>query len=88
MSGGHWNYLSYALAERAQSAGKVWRLMSVLEHELDWGICNDTCYACACNRMAPALEAFFDTQCEDATAAISIARDGGQHQCEACKARA
>lgn len=35
-------------------------VLAVLEHELDWGICCDTCYACAVRRVTPALRALFD----------------------------
>ena len=75
MSGGHWNYMSQKLAERGTEAKELWRLMAVIEHELDWGICGDTCYACAAIRVVKALEAFFDTECDNASTAIDIAQD-------------
>ena len=84
MSGGHWDYMGRQLEERAVSAGEVWKLMAVLEHELDWGLSADTCAQCARNRMAPALEAFFDSRCEDASTAMAIARDGYQNLCVKC----
>ena len=87
MSGGHWEYLAYRLEERGLESREVWRLMAVLEHELYWGICGDTCRACARNRMAPALEAFFDHHADDATLAIAVARDYKQHRCEKCEER-
>jgi len=88
MSGGHWNYMSARLDDRAKSAGEVWRLMAALEHELDWGISADTCYECAKRRVAAAVESFFDSYCNDATIAIAIARDHNQHMCDRCADRA
>jgi hypothetical protein len=87
MSGGHWQYQSFKLEERSQSAGEVWRLLAVLEHELDWGICGDTCLKCAKKRCAEALVGFFDTYCENATSAIALARDGQQNLCNECEER-
>ena len=87
MSGGHWGYMSTKLEERGRSAGEIWRLMAALEHELDWGICMDTCMHCARNRLVPALQAFFDNNCEDSTTSIAIARDSKQHMCESCEER-
>lgn len=87
MSGGHWDYLSFKLEERARPAGEVWRLLAALEHELDWGLSGDSCVACARNRMGPALEAFFDAGCNDASTAIAVARDSRQHRCQRCEPR-
>jgi len=85
MSGGHWNYLSYRLDEAAKEAGEVWRFLAVVEHELDWGICSDTCHACARTRLGPAMEAFLDERCRDASAAIALMRDDKQNRCARCK---
>ena len=75
--------MSSKLEERAKYSGEVWRLMAILEHELDWGICGDTVSACAQNaRVAKAIEAFFDAYCDDATVAIAIARDRLQNLCD------
>jgi len=89
MSGGRWNYMSEKLEEYAKSNGEVWRLMAALEHELDWGLSGDTCVDCAKTRCACALVAFFDANCEDATPAIALARDGRQPTmlCERCAAQ-
>jgi hypothetical protein len=39
MSGGHWNYLSAQLRERAEyNLSDVWLLLAEIEHTLDWGI--------------------------------------------------
>lgn len=85
MSGGHWNYMSNSLEELGEKNKEVWRLLSVIEHELDWGICHDTCYECAKNRVVPAIEAFFDESCRDATKAVALMRDREQFKCERCK---
>ena len=86
MSGGRWNYMSEKLEAAARANGEVWRLMAALEHELDWGLSGDTCADCAKRRTVCALVAFFDCDCEDATAAIALARDGRQPTmfCERC----
>lgn len=84
MSGGHWNYMQHRLNDKAREAGAVWLLMAELEHQLDWGICGDTCIGCAKARCAEALVAFFDAGCENASRALSIARDYKQNECARC----
>jgi hypothetical protein len=84
VSGGHWEYLSHKLEERAAYAGNVWKLLAAIEHELDWGICGDTCYECAKIRVPRALEAYFDTGAENETEAIAILRNR-EPECERCK---
>jgi hypothetical protein len=71
VSGGHWNYLSHKLEERAEYAGDIWKLLGAIEHELDWGISCDTCYECAKARVVRALEAFFDTEAASTDTAIA-----------------
>ena len=78
MSGGHWEYLSYKLEERAEdamSAIEALKLLAAIEHEMDWGIAGDSCYECAKLRVIAALEQFFDGRARDASAAIAIVRD-------------
>ena len=89
MSGGHWAYLAYNKLEDAtiDRARECVRLLAALEHELDWGFCGDTCLECARLRMAPALEVFFDYSADQADAAIAVARDVEQNQCERCAER-
>lgn len=72
MSGGHWQYLQFKMGDWAHNFRAVWELMAAIEGELDWGICGDTCYECAKNRVVPAIEAFFDEGCEDSTTAVAI----------------
>mgnify|MGYP001618446931 CR=1 FL=1 len=84
MSGGHWDYMSQRLVDRAVESSEVWLLMAALEHELDWGLSRDTCPECAKCRAAAALIAFFDHNCSDATRAIAIARDYKQNLCAEC----
>ena len=84
MSGGHWNYFGRDFTERAKATTELWRLMETIEHELDWGICCDTCHSCARSRLGPALEAFFDSQCTDATVSIALMRDREQNRCKKC----
>ena len=84
MSGGHWNYMSSRLEETAKSSGEVWRLLAIIEHELDWGYCNDTCLSCAEKRCIKAIAAFFDSQCDNASIAMSIAKDREQNCCIKC----
>ena len=84
MSGGHWNYMAHRLNDWAKHNSEVWRFLAVVEHELDWGICGDSCHDCARTRLGPAMEAFFDSNGEDATIAIALMRDRDQHQCAKC----
>lgn len=86
MSGGHWDYLSRKLEERAEYAGNVWKLLAAIEHELDWGICGDTCYECAKIRAIRALEAFFNTEATDESTAVRLLRSS-EPECEDCKQR-
>lgn len=85
MSGGNWNYMGREFNENFQKTAELWRLMAVIEHELDWGVCGDTCPGCARARLAPAIEMFFDTRCSDATVAIALMRDHEQNKCAKCK---
>ncbi len=87
MSGGHWNYLSTQLHERAgQPLNEVWHLLGAIEHELDWGICCDTCYECAKIRVTNALEEYFDTDATSIENAMTLLRSS-KPACEACKKR-
>lgn len=84
MSGGHWNYLSHRLEERAEYAGDVWKLLAAIEHELDWGICCDTCEACAEIRTVRAIKAFFDTDATSVETAIRLVRSD-EPECQRCR---
>jgi hypothetical protein len=84
MSGGNWNYMGRDFVESSKKTSELWRLMAAIEHELDWGICSDTCHSCAKNRVAPAIEAFFDSGCSDATVAVALMNDRSQHKCGRC----
>lgn len=84
MSGGHWDYLSQQLEDRSV-LGNVWDLLAAIEHEMDWGLCGDTCKKCAYIRVPLALEAFFDSQAREVKTAISIVRDRQQYLCDDCK---
>jgi hypothetical protein len=85
MSGGHWNYLGLKLEDRSEYAGNIWKLLGAIEHELDWGICQDTCYECAKARVIFALEAYFDTQSTNIETAIRLLRSD-ESECDKCKA--
>lgn len=84
MSGGHWDYLGYKLRERASFAGDVWNLLGAIEHELDYGICCDTCYDCAKIRVIRALEAFFDNEAMNSETSIRLLRST-EPECEKCE---
>jgi hypothetical protein len=85
MSGGHWEYLSYKIEERVGAPlDEVWRLLAAIEHELDWGICCDTCYECAKIRTINALEAYFDTQATDVSNSLRLLRNS-EPECTRCK---
>ncbi len=86
MSGGHWEYLSYKIEERIGAPlDEVWRLLAGVEHELDWGICGDTCYECAKINVIDALEAYFDSQATDVTQSLIILGTR-EPRCATCKA--
>jgi hypothetical protein len=85
MSGGHWDYLAHKLRERSEYAGEVWELLAAIEHELDWGICQDDCYECAKIRTIRALESFFDSGASLITTAIRLLRSK-EPECERCRA--
>lgn len=90
MSGGHWDYLSQKIEDRADEVRytvAALELLAAIEHELDWGICSDTCYECAKLRVVPAIEEFFDHRACDASAAIAVARDRKQNLCPRCTER-
>jgi len=78
MSGGHWGYSDQRLEAIGQQVRYTFRFLAAVEHELDWGICCDTCLDCAKRRVAEAMIRYFDG---DVDAAIAIARDQGQNQC-------
>lgn len=81
MSGGHWNYQGEQIEAHGDYVKSVCDLLVVFEHELDWGICNDTCLACTKLRVAEALICFFDGA---PSAAMAIARDRKQNRCKRC----
>ena len=88
MSGGHWDYLSYKIEERiGADLGDIWRLLAAIEHELDWGICCDTCYECAKIRSINALEAYFDTGATSVENSLRLLRSS-EPECEQCKKQA
>jgi wobble nucleotide-excising tRNase len=85
MSGGHWDYLSHKLQERAEaSLSDAWRLLAAIEHELDWGKSCDTCYECAKIRSINALEAYFDTQATSIETSVRLLRSS-LPECDRCK---
>ena len=84
MSGGAWGYRSEHYREVAEEVQETFELLAIFEHELDWGICGDTCSTCAKNRVAEALIQYFDG---NTVAARAIARDQKQHQCYRCTRR-
>jgi hypothetical protein len=87
MSGGHWNYLSYKIEERVGvPLDDVWKLLAAIEHELDYGICGDTCYECAKIQVVNALEAYFDTEATSVDNSLRLLRSS-ESECARCKER-
>ena len=85
MSGGRWDY-----GQKFDENGDVLTrlngqndLLKAIEHELDWGLCGDTCRDCSRLRAVAALETFFDDRCH-AEAACAVARDHEQNLCPKC----
>jgi hypothetical protein len=88
MSGGQWDYLSHKLedaADEAQKAAQALRLLAAIEHEMDWGISADTCYACAKLRVIAALEDYFRANALSVSSGIALARDQRQNRCPDCE---
>jgi hypothetical protein len=88
MSGGEWDYLSQKLeaaAEGTQKAAEALRLLAAIEHEIDWGISADTCYACAKLRVIAALEDYFSGGACGVASAIALVRDQSRNRCPDCK---
>ena len=84
MSGGHWDYRVQEFLEMGQNVAELCQVISVIEHELDWGISGDTCFDCAKLRVVETLLDYFDG--EVATAVITAsARE--HNQCTRCKER-
>lgn len=84
MSGGHWGYLSHKIEERVGAPlDDIWRMLAAIEHELDWGICCDTCYDCAKIRVVNALEAYFDTDATSVDNALRLLHSS-ESECVNC----
>lgn len=76
MSGGHWEYMRERLENPTlQMAREYGKLLGQIEHELDWGICCDSCHECAKLRVAAAIEQFFDDGGADARLALAVLMD-------------
>ena len=88
MSGGHWDYGEKLEngREAALLAAEMFRFMAAIEHELDWGLCYDTCLNCASLRCTTALIAYFYSPA-DTSGAIALCRDHEQSMCEKCEKR-
>jgi len=85
MSGGHWNYLSHRILDRVGvPLEDMWKLLAAIEHELDWGICCDTCYDCAKIRTVNALEAYFDTEATSIENSMRLLHSS-EPECAQCK---
>jgi hypothetical protein len=84
MSGGAWNRRCFEFLETAQELDGLFKLIAQIEHEMDYGICGDTCYDCAKIRVIRALELYFNRQAEEA---IEIVKDRARNPCATCQAR-
>lgn len=89
MSGGHWDYGKRIrdTKDSLRYTDALWELMEVIEHELDWGICCDTCLDCAKKRVAESLIVYLDNYLDNPSLAIAVARDNKQNLCNNCKER-
>lgn len=85
MSGGHWDYMSHKLSERAVYS-EVWELMAEIEHTLDWGICCDTCEDCAKLHVIDGLIEYFDGGATSVKKAIKAIRTSDK-LCRKCTLR-
>ncbi len=87
MSGGAWQYGQpfHEDTNALLHLAEVNQLMIVIEKELDWGVCGDTCLSCAQKRVLAALENFFEHHSADRAA--NVARNKSENQCEKCLSR-
>ena len=75
MSGGRWDY-GQALEDNEEALSRLTEMnavMRAIEHEMDWGICGDTCRECSKLRALAALEQFFDDCCGNMEATVATA---------------
>jgi len=79
MSGGRWGYQQFKLEEQGDRLKGLFDFLAVVEHEVDWAVCADTCQKCCRNRLFEAIQHYFDG---NFTAAIAIMRDSRQNLCE------
>ena len=85
MSGGHWGYRTQEFLEMGQNVAELYQVISMIEHELDWGISGDTCFDCAKLRVVEALLDYFDGE---VATAIIVGSAREHNQCPRCKERA
>jgi hypothetical protein len=89
VSGGAWGYQSWKLKELGEELAELLDVVGQVEHELDWGVCGDTCRACARLRVAVALEQYFAKRVgENDVDPIEVLEDRDRNQCDRCAARA
>jgi hypothetical protein len=62
----------------------MYQFMAEAEHQLDWGLCGDTCADCARLRVVEGLIRLFDEP-EDAAMSLAIMRDSQQNRCARCE---
>lgn len=79
MSGGRWGYQQFRLEEKANEMKGLFDFLAVVEHEVDWAVCSDTCRDCCRNRLFEAVQLYFDG---NASAAMAVMRDSRQNICE------
>lgn len=84
MSGGAWGYLSYKLDEYSDRVSDVMEFVSLVEHELDWGVSGDTCQACAEKRVMAAIYQFFEDRAyfTDEVKETLVNHDNEETMCE------
>lgn len=92
MSGGHWNYLSTRIQEQAEGIPGIFEFLAIVEHEMDWALCGDTCAECTKLRLWEAMVQFFTDYGGDQNRAIVIMRGvlvnfdrDLEHACSRCK---
>jgi hypothetical protein len=84
MSGGHWEYQQRQIEEQGRRVFAMHAFMAQAEHELDWGLCGDTCLRCAKLRVIAALQKYFDSP-DDCAMPLAIMRDREQNRCKRCR---
>jgi hypothetical protein len=77
--------MQFKLEEAGRDLAGLFNLLAVVEHEVDWAVCGDTCRDCAKERLFASIQRYFD---HDIEGAVAVMRDNKQNRCAVCEKRA